>query len=203
MGMVCLSFDKILTMAEKIDINRITKDIFIQHKGEPYRVIDYDHVKPGKGQAFVRVKAKNMLTGNVIEITFKASDAIELADFEQVFGEYSYSDGENLHFMNSQTYEMVSIPRSQIEEEAKFLKEGAQVVIFFYKGQPVGIEPPKHVELKVTETEPAFKGDTAAGGTKPAVLETGAVVQVPFFIEEGDIIKVDTRTGNYVERVKG
>ncbi len=189
-------------MAERIDINRITRDIFIEHKGEPYRVLDYEHVKPGKGQAFVRVKAKNMITGNVIEITYKASDMIQLADFEQVFAEYSYSDGENYYFMNSQTYEMVGVPREKIEEEAKFLKEGMQVVVFFYQGQPVGIELPKHVELKVVETEPAFKGDTAAGGTKPAKLETGAVVQVPFFVNEGDIIKVDTRTGSYVERVK-
>ena len=189
-------------MAEKIDINRITRDIFIEHKGEPYRVVDYEHVKPGKGQAFVRVKAKNMLTGNVIEITYKSSDTIPLADFEQSFGEYSYSDGDSYHFMNTQTYEMVSLPKEKIEEEAKFLKEGMQVVIFFYQGQPVGIELPKHVELKVVETEPAFKGDTAAGGTKPATLETGAVVQVPFFVEEGDTVKVDTRTGNYIERVK-
>ncbi len=189
-------------MAQRIDINRITRDMFIEHKGEPYRVLDYEHVKPGKGQAFVRVKAKNMLTGNVVEITYKSSDAIELADFEQSFAEYSYSDGENYYFMNTQTYEMVSIPKEKIEEESKFLKEGMQVVVFFYKGQPAGIELPKHVELKVVETEPAFKGDTAAGGTKPAKLETGVVVQVPFFVNEGDIVKVDTRTGAYVERVK-
>ena len=189
-------------MADRIDINRITRDLFIEHKGEPYRVIDYEHVKPGKGQAFVRVKAKNMLTGNVIEITYKSSDTIPLADFEQVFAEYSYSDGANFHFMNTQTYDMIAIPGEKIEEEAKFLKEGMQVVVFLYQGQPIGIELPKHVELKVVETEPAFKGDTAAGGTKPAKLETGAVVQVPFFVSEGDIVKVDTRTGSYVERVK-
>ncbi|MDQ7037651.1 MAG: elongation factor P [Aquificota bacterium] len=189
-------------MGERIDINRIARDMFIEHKGEPYRVLDYDHVKPGKGQAFVRVKAKNMITGNVIEITYKASDLIDLADFDQVFAEYSYSDGDSYYFMNSQTYEMVAIPKEKIEEEAKFLKEGTQVVVFYYKGQPVGIELPKHVELKVVETEPAFKGDTATGGTKPARLETGAVVQVPFFVNEGDVIKVDTRTGSYVERVK-
>ncbi len=189
-------------MAERIDINRIARDMFIDYKGEPYRVLDYEHVKPGKGQAFVRVKAKNMITGNVIEITFKASDMIDLADFDQVFAEYSYSDGENYYFMNSQTYEMVAIPKDKIENESKFLKEGLQVVVFYYQGQPVGIELPKHVDLKVVETEPAFKGDTASGGTKPAKLETGAVVQVPFFVNEGDIVRVDTRTGTYVERVK-
>jgi len=193
---------KISPMADRIDINRIQRDMFIEHKGEPYRVLDYEHVKPGKGQAFVRVRAKNMLTGNVTEITYKASDTINLADFEQVFASYSYTDGENYYFMNSQTYEMLSIPRSKIEEEAKFLKEGMEVVVFIYQGQPVGVELPKHVELEVIETEPAFKGDTAAGGTKPAKLETGAVVQVPFFISEGDVVRVDTRTGAYVERVK-
>ncbi len=189
-------------MAERIDINRLQKDMFIEHKEEPYRVLDYEHVKPGKGQAFVRIKAKNMLTGNVTEITYKASDTIDLADFEQVFADYSYSDGENYYFMNSQTYEMIAIPKERIKEESRFLKEGMQVVVFIYEGQPTGIELPKHVELKVVETEPTFKGDTAAGGTKPAKLETGAVVQVPFFITEGDIVKVDTRTGTYVERVK-
>ncbi len=189
-------------MAEKIDINRIQRDMFIEHKGEPYRVLDYEHVKPGKGQAFVRVRAKNMLTGNVTEITYKASDTISLADFEQVFASYSYSDGDNYYFMNSQTYEMLAIPKDKIKEEVKFLTEGMEVVVFIYQGQPVGVELPKHVELKVVETEPAFKGDTAAGGTKPAKLETGAVIQVPFFVSEGDVVKVDTRTGTYVERVK-
>ncbi|AAC07331.1 elongation factor P [Aquifex aeolicus] len=189
-------------MATEIDINRIQKDIFIEHKGEPYRVLDYEHVKPGKGQAFVRVKAKNMLTGNVTELTFKASDRIPLADFEQVYATYSYNDGENYYFMNTQTYDMIAVPKEKIEEEAKFLKEGMEVIVFLYKGQPIGIELPKHVELQVVETEPAFKGDTQAGGTKPAKLETGAVIQVPFFVKEGDIVKVDTRTGSYVERVK-
>ncbi len=189
-------------MAERIDINRIQKDMFINHKGEPYRVLDYDHVKPGKGQAFVRVKAKNMLTGNVIEITYKASDSIELADFEQVFAEYSYNDQHNYYFLNQQTYEMIAIPYENIKEEADFLKEGMQVIVFLYEGRAVGIELPKHVELKVVETEPGVKGDTVSGGTKPAKLETGKVIQVPLFVNEGDVIKVDTRTGTYVERVK-
>jgi elongation factor P len=164
--------------------------------------LDYEHVKPGKGQAFVRVKAKNMSTGNVIEITYKSSDSIELADFEQVFAEYSYNDGDYYYFVSKTTYEMLAVPTKNIENEIKFLKEGMEVVVFIYKGQPIGIELPRHVELKVVETEPAFKGDTAAGGSKPAKLETGAVVQVPFFVGEGDIIKVDTRTGTYIERVK-
>jgi elongation factor P len=188
-------------MAEKIDINRIQRDMFIEYKGEPYRVVDYDHVKPGKGQAFVRVKAKNMNTGNVIEITYKSSDSIELADFEQVFAEFSYKDADEYHFLTQNTHEMIGINAEDIKEEAKFLKEGMTVVVFIYKNRPIGIELPKTVELEVIETEPGFKGDTAAGGSKPAKLETGAVIQVPFFINEGDIVKVDTRTGQYLERL--
>ncbi|RMH80261.1 MAG: elongation factor P [Acidobacteria bacterium] len=189
-------------MGVKIDINSVQRDMFIEYNGQPHRVLDYEHVKPGKGQAFVRVKAKNMQTGNVIEITYKSSDSIELADFEQVFAEYSYSDGYYYYFVSQTTYEMVPVPSENIKEEVKFLKEGMTVVVFIYKGQPIGIELPKQVELAVVETEPAFKGDTAAGGSKPAKLETNAVVQVPFFVKEGDVIKVDTRTGAYIEVVK-
>lgn len=189
-------------MGVKIDINSIQRDMFIEHNGMPHRVLDYDHVKPGKGQAFVRVKAKNMQTGNVIEITYKSSDSIELADFEQVFAEYSYSDGDSYHFVTQNTFEMIPLSSQALKEESLYLKEGMKVVIFIYKGQPIGIELPKQVELAVVETEPSFKGDTAAGGSKPAKLETGAVVQVPFFVKEGDIVKVDTRTGAYIEVVK-
>ncbi|MCS6998562.1 MAG: elongation factor P [Aquificaceae bacterium] len=189
-------------MGVKIDINSVQRDMFIEHNSMPHRVLDYEHVKPGKGQAFVRVKAKNMQTGNVIEITYKSSDTIELADFEQVFAEYSYNDGDYYYFVSQTTYEMVPVPGENIREEVKFLKEGMTVVVFLYKGQPIGIELPKQVELSVVETEPAFKGDTAAGGSKPAKLETGAVVNVPFFVKEGDVVKVDTRTGAYIEVVK-
>ena len=189
-------------MGVKIDINSIQRDMFIEHNGQPHRVLDYDHVKPGKGQAFVRIRAKNMATGNVLELTYKSSDYIELADFEQVFAEYSYNDGNYYYFVSQVSYEMIPVPYENIKEETKFLKEGMTVVVFLYKGQPIGIELPKTVELKVVETEPAFKGDTAAGGSKPAKLETGAVIQVPFFVAEGDTVKVDTRTGSYVERVK-
>ena len=186
-------------MGEKIDINRIARDMFILHKGEPYKVIDYEHVKPGKGQAFVRVKAKNMRTGNVVEITYKASDRIELADFEQRFAEYSYNDGSYYYFIDKNTYEMIAVPADAIKDKVGFLKEGIDVIVYFYQGQPIGIELPKTVELKVVETEPAR--DTAGGGTKPAKLETGLVIQVPMFIREGDIVKVNTITGEYVERV--
>ncbi|HID79980.1 MAG TPA: elongation factor P [Aquifex aeolicus] len=186
-------------MGEKIDINRVARDMFIMHKGEPYKVVDYEHVKPGKGQAFVRVKAKNMKTGNVVEITYKASDSIELADFEQRFAEYSYSDGDFYYFIDKNTYEMIAVSANTVKDKAGFLKEGIDAVVYFHEGQPIGIDLPKTVELQVIETEPAR--DTAGGGTKPAKLETGLVIQVPMFVKEGDIVKVNTITGQYVERV--
>ncbi len=189
-------------MGVKIDINRISKDQFILVDNQPYRVLSYEHVKPGKGQAFVRVKAKNMRTGNVTEITFKSSEQIELADFEQKFMTYSYSDGDTYYFMDSTTYETIGIPKELIENEAKFLKEGMEVVVFLDRGNPIGIELPKTEVYEVVETEPGVRGDTATNVTKPAKIETGAVINVPIFINEGDKIKVDTRTGTYIERVK-
>ncbi len=188
-------------MGVKIGINQIKKDMFIVHNGEPYRVLDYDHVKPGKGQAFVRVKAKNMKTGNVIEITYKSSDSIELADFEQRQMAYSYYDGDSYWFIDSNTGDMIAVPSAILGDEAQFLKEGMEVFIFLDKGQPIGVELPKSAVYEVIETEPGFKGDTATSTLKPAKIDTGATVQVPLFINEGDKIKVDTRTGKYIERV--
>ncbi|RTZ59500.1 MAG: elongation factor P [Gammaproteobacteria bacterium] len=167
--------------------------------GDPCSIIGNEFVKPGKGQAFVRVKAKNMKTGNVVEITYKASDSIELADFEQRFTEYSYSDGDFYYFMDKNTYEMIAVSADAVKDKAGFLKEGIDAVVYFHEGQPIGIDLPKTVELRVIETEPAR--DTAGGGTKPAKLETGLVIQVPMFVKEGDIVKVNTITGQYVERV--
>ncbi len=188
-------------MGTKIDINRISKDQFILVDNQPYRVLSYEHVKPGKGQAFVRIKARNMKTGNVTEITFKSSEKIELADFEQRFMTYSYSDGNYYYFMDTQTYETVGIPKEVIGDDAKFLKEGMEVVVFLDRGNPIGIELPKNEIYEVVETEPGVKGDTATNATKPATIETGAVINVPLFINVGDKIKVDTRTGEYIERV--
>ncbi|GAB6073131.1 elongation factor P [Venenivibrio stagnispumantis] len=189
-------------MGVKIDINSIKRDMFILVDNQPFRVVGYEHVKPGKGQAFVRVKAKNMKTGNVTEFTFKSSDSIELADFEQRFMNYSYADGSNYYFMDTNTYETFAVPAELMEEEAKFLKEGMQVVVFLDRGNPIGIELPKHEVYEVIETEPGVKGDTATSATKPAKIETGAVINVPLFINVGDKIKVDTRSGTYIERVK-
>ena len=166
-----------------------------------FRVLDYDHVKPGKGQAFVRVKAKNMRTGNVIEITYKSSDSIELADFEQKQMSYSYTDGDFYWFIDANTGDMIGVPKDILGKEAQFLKEGMEVVIFLDNGQPIGVELPKAEVYEVIETEPGFKGDTATSTYKPAKIDTGAVVQVPLFINEGDKIKIDLRTGEYIERV--
>ena len=188
-------------MGVKIGINQIKKDMFIIHDGQTFRVLDYDHVKPGKGQAFVRVKAKNMKTGNVIEITYKSSDSIELADFEQKQMAYSYTDGDFYWFIDANTGDMIGIPADIIEKEAQFLKEGMEVFIFLDNGQPIGIELPKAAIYEVIETEPGFKGDTATNTYKPAKIDTGATVQVPLFINEGDKIKIDLRTGEYIERV--
>jgi len=188
-------------MGVKIDINRIARDQFILVDNQPYKVVSYEHVKPGKGQAFVRVKAKNMRTGNVTEFTFKSSDSIELADFEQRFMNYSYTDGAYYYFLDTNTYETFAVPAETMEHEAQFLKEGMQVVVFLDRGNPIGIELPKHDVYEVIETEPGFKGDTATNTLKPAKIETGATVQVPLFINVGDRIKVDTEKGTYIERV--
>ena len=188
-------------MGVKIGINQIKKDMFIIVDGQPYRVLGYDHVKPGKGQAFVRVKAKNMRTGNVNEITFKSSDSIELADFEQRQMAYSYFDGDSYWFIDNNTGEMIAVPAEAVGDDAKFLKEGMEVFIFLDRGQPIGVELPKSAVYEVIETEPGFKGDTATNTLKPAKIDTGATVQVPLFINVGDKIKVDTREGKYIERV--
>ena len=188
-------------MGVKIGINQIKKDMFILHDGQPFRVLGYDHVKPGKGQAFVRVKAKNMRTGNVIEITYKSSDSIELADFEQKQMSYSYTDGDFYWFIDMNTGDMMGVPSNILGDEAQFLKEGMDVFIFLDKGQPIGVELPKSAVYEVVDTEPGFKGDTATNTFKPATLDTGAVIQVPLFINVGDKVKVDLRNGGYIERV--
>ena len=188
-------------MGVKIGINQIKKDMFIVYDGQPYRVLGYDHVKPGKGQAFVRVKAKNMRTGNVIEITYKSSDSIELADFEQKQMSYSYTDGDFYWFIDMNTGDMMGVPSNILGDEALFLKEGMDVFIYLDKGQPIGVELPKAAVYEIVDTEPGFKGDTATNTFKPATLDTGAVIQVPLFINVGDKVKVDLRTGEYIERV--
>lgn len=169
--------------------------------GNVYQVVEFQHVKPGKGAAFVRTKIKNIITGSVVERTFRPTEKMPKAHIERKDMEYSYNDGDLYYFMDQETFDMIPIGKDQVGDSLKFVKENMICKILSYKGNVFGIEPPTFVELAISETEPGFKGDTATGATKPATLETGAVIQVPLFVDGSDIIRVDTRTGEYMERV--
>ena len=168
--------------------------------GGVYQIIEFQHVKPGKGAAFVRTKSRNVITGAVVEKTFSPTDKYPTAFVERKDMEYLYNDGSLYYFMDLETFENIPINADILPDSFKFVKENEQVKILSYKGNVFGVEPPFFVELVITHTEPGFKGDTAQGGTKPAELETGAVVKVPLFINEGEKIRIDTRTGEYMER---
>jgi elongation factor P len=170
--------------------------------GQVMQVVEFQHVKPGKGAAFVRTKMKNVITGAVIERSFSPTDKFEEAVVERKEMQYSYSDGGLYYFMDMETYDLVPLDESKLSDNFKFVKEEMICKIVSYKGNVFAVEPPMFVELAVTETEPGFKGDTATGTTKPATLETGAVIKVPLFINEGDVLRIDTRTGEYLERAK-
>ncbi|PHH57997.1 elongation factor P [Coxiella burnetii] len=170
--------------------------------GDPCSIIDNEFVKPGKGQAFNRVKFRNLKTGRVLERTFKSGETLPAADVVEVEMQYLYNDGEFWHFMTSENYEQHAASKEAVAEAKQWLKEEALCMVTMWNGVPLSVEPPNFVELKITETEPGVRGDTAAGGTKRAKLETGAVVRVPLFLNEGEIIKVDTRRGEYVSRAK-
>ncbi len=175
--------------------------ITFELEGNVYQVVEFQHVKPGKGAAFVRTKIKNVITGGVVEKTFRPTEKFEKAHIERKDMEYSYNDGDLYYFMDQETFDMIPISAEQVGDALKFVKENMVCKILSYKGNVFGIEPPTFVELAIAETEPGFKGDTATGATKPATLETGAVIQVPLFVDGSDIIRVDTRTGEYMERV--
>lgn len=166
-----------------------------------FQVVEFQHVKPGKGAAFVRTKLKNIVTGATVERTFNPSDKMPKAHIERKDMQYLYNDGDLFYFMDTETYEQVPLNRATIGDSLKFVKENLVCKILSHKGNVFGIEPPTFVELEVTETEPGFKGDTATGAAKPATVETGAQVKVPLFVNQGDVIRVDTRTGEYMERV--
>jgi elongation factor P len=173
----------------------------IELEGELYTVIDFQHVKPGKGAAFVRSKLKNLRTGSTTEKTFRAGEKMTRAMMDRKSMEYLYSSEGDYYLMDMETYEQISLTREQMEEALKYLKENEKLTVIMYGEKVVGVEMPNTVELKVVETDPGVKGDTAAGGTKPATLETGLVVQVPFFINVDDFLRIDTRSGAYIERV--
>ncbi len=174
--------------------------VTFEYDGSVYQIIEFQHVKPGKGAAFVRTKIKNVISGGVVEKTFSPTDKMPKAHIERKDMEYLYNDGDLFYFMDPETYEQIPVSADQLGDALKFVKENMQVKILSYKGNIFGIEPPNFVELAITETEPGFAGNTATGATKPATLETGAVIQVPLFIDNGEVIKVDTRTGEYMGR---
>jgi elongation factor P len=175
--------------------------VTIEIEGNIFQIIEFQHVKPGKGAAFVRTKLKNIINGGVVEKTFRPTEKFENAHIDRVDMQYLYSDGDLYHFMDVNTYDQIALNQDQIGDTLKFVKENEMVKICSHKGNVFAIEPPLFVELEITDTEPGFKGDTATGATKPATVETGAVVYVPLFVDQGDKIKIDTRTGEYLSRV--
>ena len=174
--------------------------ITFEMDGNVVQGIEFQHVKPGKGAAFVRTKYKNVITGAVVERSFNPTDKYPTAYIERKDMQYLYSDGDLYYFMDMETYEQKPIDKSKLGTAFQFVKENMEVKVLSYKGNVFGVEPPNFVELEVTETDPGFKGDTATNATKPATLETGAEIKVPLFINQGDMIRIDTRTGEYMER---
>ena len=175
--------------------------ITIEFEGNVYQIIEFQHVKPGKGAAFVRTKLKNIINGGVVEKTFRPTEKCPQARIDRKDMQYLYSDGDLFNFMDTETYDQIALNVDAVGDALKFVKENEMVKICSYYGNVFAIEPPLFVELQITDTEPGFKGDTATGATKPAIVETGAKVMVPLFVEQGEVIKIDTRTGEYLSRV--
>ena len=175
--------------------------ITIEFEGNVYQIIEFQHVKPGKGAAFVRTKLKNIINGGVVEKTFRPTEKCPQARIDRKDMQYLYSDGDLYNFMDVETYDQIALNEDTVGDALKFVKENEMVKICSYNGNVFAIEPPLFVEFEITDTEPGFKGDTATGATKPAIVETGAKVMVPLFVEQGEVIKIDTRTGEYLSRV--
>ena len=175
--------------------------VTLEIEGNVYQILEFQHVKPGKGAAFVRTKLKNIINGGVVEKTLRPTEKFPQARIDRVEMQYLYSDGDLFHFMNTETYDQIALNAEDIGDSLKFVKENEMVKVCSYNGNVFAVEPPLFVELEITDTEPGFKGDTATGATKPATVETGAVVNVPLFVDQGDKIKIDTRTGEYLSRV--
>ena len=182
--------------------NEFKSGLKIMLDGDPYNILENEFVKPGKGQAFNRAKVRNLKTGRVIERTFRSGESVEAADVFELELQYLYSDGEFWHFMDQSTFEQYACASEAVGDVAKWLKEEDLCQVTLYNGQPLSVLPPNFVELAIVETDPGLRGDTSGGGGKPATLETGAVVRVPLFVNNGELIRVDTRTGEYVSRVK-
>ena len=186
----------------QINSSDFRKGLKVIVDGDPYDMLECEFRKPGKGQAMYRTKLRNLLSGKIIDITYRSGDSLEAADVRRTEGQYLYRDANGYVFMDNETYEQDIVPLSTFEERAKFLLDGAVCSLLYWNGQLIDVDPPQHVVLEVTFTEPAAKGDTATNVTKPATVETGATVNVPAFINQGDKIKIDATTGAYIERVR-
>lgn len=182
--------------------NEFRSGLKVMLDNDPCSIVENEFVKPGKGQAFNRVKIRNLKTGRILERTFKSGETLPAADVMEIEMQYLYNDGEYWHFMVPSTFEQHAANATTLADAAKWIKEQDMCLVTMWNGNPLSVEAPKFVQLEITQTDPGLKGDTAAGGTKPATLETGAIVKVPLFLNEGEIIRVDTRTGEYVSRAK-
>ncbi len=185
-------------MASTTDIR---KGLKIEIDGVPFHIVDHQFVKPGKGQSFTRCKIRNLTNGNVVERTWKSGDSVDLADVDERKMTYSWDDGDNLVFMDTTTGDQIYVGKDKVGDEARFLSEGLEVEITLYNGSAIGIDMPPNVVMQIVNSEPGIKGDTASGATKPATLVTGATVNVPLFIKEGEWVKIDTSNGQYLERI--
>ena len=174
----------------------------IEIDGEPYVIVEFQHVKPGKGGAFVRTKFKSLKSGNVTDKTFRAGEKVDVPNLEEKTMQYLYAADKDRVFMDTSTYEQVSMNEKQLGDSINYLKENMEIKVLYHKEQPINIDVPMFVELAIAKTDPGVRGDTASGGSKPATLESGAVIKVPLYLNEGDVVKVDTRTGTFIERVK-
>ncbi|HPG24294.1 MAG TPA: elongation factor P [Myxococcota bacterium] len=188
-------------MAETIDTSQFRNGLKIELDGQPFTMTYFQHVKPGKGGAFVRTKVKNLLNGRTIERTFRSGERVDVADIEEKSMQYLYNDGDNMIFMDEATYDQTPIAPDVIGDQVNFMLENMVVDVLFWRGKPINVQLPNYIEAKVVQSDPGVKGDTSSGATKPATLECGATINVPLFIKEGDVLRVDTRTGEYSERV--
>lgn len=184
------------------DTNQFKKGLYIEYDGVPYQILEFQHVKPGKGNAFTRTRMKNLITTNVLEKTFKSGEKVGEPDLEHRRMQYLYMDNNGFQFMDLDSFEQTMLEKDQVAENKNYLIENLEIEVLYYKGKPIGLELPNFVNLKVTYCEPAIKGDTVSGGGKPATVETGMVLTVPYHVKLNDVLKVDTRTGEYVEKVK-
>lgn len=190
-------------MAAVLTAGELRKGVKLEIDGEPYLITDFEFTKPGKGQALYRCRLKNMITGIQFDRTYRSGDKFNTADLEEQEMQYLYNDGASYHFMNMASYEQIEMTNEAVGDAANFLSENLLVSVLLFDGRPIGLTVPNFVDLQIVSSAPGIKGDTASGATKPATLSTGHVIQVPLFVEEGETVRIDTRTGQYVERVKG